>query len=63
MKTRYRIVLLATALLANGALAVANVQAGETDEGTWRHCNCKLPPSNCCTVEAGSCNGCIVNVE
>lgn len=63
MRIKYRIALLAAVIAANAGLGVANVRAAETDAGTWRHCNCVAPPSNCCTVEADKCNGCIVNVE
>lgn len=61
MKFR-RLLILAAAVVANVGFAAANLRASE-EEATWRYCNCKSPPYNCCTVEADQCNGCIANPE
>jgi hypothetical protein len=60
MKIR-RLLILAVAVAANVGFAAVNLRAEEA--GTWRYCNCKSPPYNCCTVEADQCNGCIANPQ
>jgi hypothetical protein len=61
MRKSTRIILGLSALGINTLLFAANLQA--TAEMPWRQCECIAPPSNCCTVRANECNGCVVNPD